>query len=86
MRRQGRSSANVPVVADVELDRQRFCHDGFPGIRFDHRFPLDPFCQDHESIWLMEKIETGALHRMMTSPPPADAAGVVWTTWGSPAS
>ena len=64
----------------------RFRHAGFPRVRFGHRFPLDPFCHDYESIWLKEKIETGALHRMMTSPPPTDAAGLVWTTWGSPAS
>jgi hypothetical protein len=30
----------------------------------------------------MEKIETGALHRMMQDPPAADEAGVTWTTWG----
>jgi hypothetical protein len=62
-----------------------FCHQHFPGVRFGHRFPLEPFGKGHEDIWLMEEIDTGALHRMMDNPPPADAAGIVWTTWGNPA-
>lgn len=58
-----------------------FSHDHFPGVRFGHRFPLEPY----EGIWLMEAIDTGALHRMMDDPPPPDSDGIVWTTWGSPA-
>jgi len=62
-----------------------FSHDHFPGARFGHRFPLEPYAQDHESIWLMEEIDTGALHRMMKNqPPPPDSTGIIWTTWGIP--
>jgi hypothetical protein len=61
-----------------------FHHEDFPGIRFGHRFvrPADAVDQ-YGSIWLKEEIETGALHRMMGNPPPADSAGITWTTWGS---
>jgi hypothetical protein len=62
-----------------------FRHDDFPDARFGHRFPLDPFAAEHESIWLKEEMETGALHRMMAGQPPPDSAGIIWTTWGSPA-
>jgi hypothetical protein len=31
-------------------------------------------------IWLKEEIETGALDRMMQTPP-ADETGIIWTTW-----
>jgi hypothetical protein len=62
------------------------CHEHFPGVRFGHRFPLEPFGEGHEEIWLMEEIDTGALHRMMNDPPPADRDGIVWTTWGNPAT
>jgi hypothetical protein len=34
----------------------------------------------------MEQTETGALHQMMDNPPPADSAGIIWTTWGTPNS
>jgi hypothetical protein len=61
-----------------------FCHEGFPGARFGHRFPLEPYGEGHEKIWLMEEIDTGALHRMMRTDPAADSAGVIWTTWGNP--
>lgn len=59
-----------------------FCHEHFPEIRFGHRFRLEPFGSGHEDIWLMEEIDTGALHRMMDSQPSADSAGIIWTTWG----
>ena len=56
-----------------------FSHQGFPGVRFGHRFtPGDK----HAPIWLKEEIETGALHRMMQAQPAPDDAGIVWTTWG----
>jgi hypothetical protein len=56
-----------------------FSHQGFPGVRFGHRFtPGD----EHAPIWLKEEIETGALHRMMQAQPAPDDAGIVWTTWG----
>ena len=42
--------------------------------------PGDPL--PHDRFWLMEDIDTGALHRMMDNPPPADKDGIVWTTWG----
>lgn len=61
-----------------------FCHVSFPGTRFGHRFPREPFGEGHEQIWLMEEIDTGALHRMMRDAPAADDAGIVWTTWGHP--
>ena len=61
-----------------------FSHTDFPGARFGHRFPLDPFGKDYESIWLKEEVETGALNRMMRNQPPADSTGTIWTTWGSP--
>jgi hypothetical protein len=57
-----------------------FCHQGFPGLRFGHRFPP---ADKHAPIWLMEEIETGALHRMMRGEPAPDEAGIVWTTWGA---
>ncbi len=62
-----------------------FSHGNFPGAHFGHRFPLEPYAQDHESIWLMEEIDTGALHRMMQTQPSADSTGITWTTWGIPA-
>jgi hypothetical protein len=62
-----------------------FSRKHFPGVRFGHRFPLDPYGEDREQIWLKEEIETGALHRMMENHPSADGAGVIWTTWGSSA-
>ena len=61
-----------------------FSHEDFPRARFGHRFPLEPFAEGHEKVWLMEEIETGALHRMMRNEPAADNAGIIWTTWGDP--
>jgi len=61
-----------------------FSHEHFPGARFGHRFPLEPFAEGHEKIWLMEEIDTGALHRLMGNGPAADDAGIIWTTWGNP--
>jgi hypothetical protein len=61
-----------------------FSHQGFPKARFGHRFPLEPFAEDREKIWLMEELDTGALHRMMRDQPAADDAGIIWTTWGNP--
>lgn len=59
-----------------------FSHAHFPGVRFGHRFPLEPYAADYESIWLMEEIDTGALHRMMKNQPAADSTGIIWTAWG----
>jgi len=59
-----------------------FSHDGFPGIRFGHRFKR-PWTE-YALVSLMEDIETGALHRMMRDSPPAEDAGIIWTTWGAP--
>jgi hypothetical protein len=61
-----------------------FSHQDFSKARFGHRFPLEPFAEGHEEIWLMEEIETGALHRMMRNQPATDDAGIIWTTWGDP--
>ena len=59
-----------------------FSHQHFPGMRFGHRFSgRDPGL---EGIELKEEIETGALHRMMQTLPPADDAGITWTTWEDP--
>jgi hypothetical protein len=60
-----------------------FSHESFPGVRFGHRFAPPP--DKHAPVWLMEEIETGALHRMMQDQPAADDAGIVWTTWGATA-
>jgi hypothetical protein len=60
-----------------------FSHECFPGVRFGHRFAPPP--DKHAPVWLMEEIETGALHRMMRDQPAADDAGIVWTTWGATA-
>jgi len=60
-----------------------FSHQHFPGVRFGHRFPLDPYAEGREQIWLKEEIETGALHRMMGNQPAADDAGITWTTWST---
>jgi hypothetical protein len=62
-----------------------FCHEHFPDVRFGHRFRLEPFGNGREDIWLMEEIDTGALHRMMDSQPSADSTDIIWTAWGSPA-
>ena len=56
-----------------------FSHESFPGVRFA------PPPDKHAPVWLMEEIETGALHRMMQDQPAADGAGIVWTTWGATA-
>ena len=61
-----------------------FSHESFPGVRFGHRF--SPPSDKHAPVWLMEEIETGALHRMMQDQPAADDAGIVWTRWGATAS
>ena len=61
-----------------------FTHTDFPSVRFGHRFP--PNLAVHgDPIYLKEEIETGALHRMMQTPPAADTNGITWTTWGDPA-
>ena len=57
-----------------------FCHQSFPGVRLGHRFTR---ADKHAPIWLMEEIETGALHRMMRAEPVPDEAGIIWTTWGT---
>ena len=54
-----------------------FSHHHFPGIRFGHRFRLEPSGQNPEPIWLKEEIETGALHRMMQNEPVAKDIGVI---------
>jgi hypothetical protein len=58
-----------------------FSHQDFPGARFGHHFPADPYMTALEKIWLKEEIETGALDRMMQIPPAADETGIIWTTW-----
>jgi hypothetical protein len=63
-----------------------FSHEDFPRARFGHRFEPDPSGGHHQVARLMEQIEAGALHRMMDNPPPADSAGIIWTTWGTPNS
>lgn len=61
-----------------------FNHEGFPGIRFGHRFPRpSEELAEYATTWLQEEIQTGALHRMMRDQPAADGAGIVWTIWGS---
>ena len=61
-----------------------FSYNAFPGVRFGHRFPPD-LAGRGDPIYLMEEIETGALRRMMQTPPAADTNGIIWTTWGDPA-
>jgi hypothetical protein len=61
-----------------------FSHRDFPGARFGHRFPPEPYGEGHETIWLMEEIDTGALHRLMRNEHSADDAGIIWTTWRNP--
>ena len=60
-----------------------FTHQDFPGVRFGHRFPLDPHAEGREQIWLKEEIETGALHRMTDDQLTPDDVGITWTTWGT---
>jgi hypothetical protein len=89
-----RPSPFIDRVSDAEViitgcgpDRRVavvFSHEHYPGVRFGHRFPLERDADGHGPIWLKEEIETGALHRMMQDQPDAGAAGVIWTTWGSP--
>lgn len=59
-----------------------FSYDRFPGVRFGHRFRLECGTANREPVWLMEKIETGSLGKMMQDPPAPDDAGIIWTTWG----
>jgi len=58
-----------------------FSYEGFPGIRFGHRFEPDETLTFDEHIDLMEAIETGSLHRMMADPPQPDEDGVIWTSF-----
>lgn len=85
-----RAEPYITRVADTEViitgsGRGRrvtvlFSHTDLPGVRFGHRFPPS-FAPGGEPIDLKEEIETGALHRMMQTPPPADTNGITWTTW-----
>lgn len=81
-----RNVTDTEVIIDGDGPAQRvavlFCHKRFPGVRFGHRFPLEPPEENSGPIWLMEEIETGALARMMQDPPTPDDAGIIWTTWG----
>jgi hypothetical protein len=53
-----------------------FSYTDFPGVRLGHRFP--PGLDGHgDPLYLMEEIETGALHRMMQTPPPADTQPII---------
>jgi hypothetical protein len=61
-----------------------FSHQHFPGIRFGHRYPLDPYGEGAEKIGLKEDIQTGVLDRMMNHLPAPDDAGIIWTNWSSP--
>jgi hypothetical protein len=79
---RGVDEAEVSITGDGAWRRVAvlFCHQSFPGVRFGHRFaPGDK----HAPIWLMEEIDTGALHRMMRAQPMPDDEGIVWTTWGA---
>jgi hypothetical protein len=82
-----RVSDDVDVIITGSGAQRRvavlFTHQDFPGAHFGHRFP-EPWtgAAQHASIWLMEEIETKALHRMMRNQPPTDDAGIIWTTWG----
>ena len=67
------TTGHAPSVAII------FSCDAYPGIRFGHQFARPD--DKHSLIWLMEEIETGALHRMMRSNPVADDAGITWTTF-----
>jgi len=77
---------DAEVIVHGDGPRRRvavlFAHQHFPGVRFGHRFRLEPSGENREPIWLKEEIETGALHRMMQNEPVADDIGVIWTTWG----
>jgi len=60
-----------------------FSHQHFPGVRFGYRF--SPYGDGRRAaLALIEAIETGELHRMMSVPRSPDKAGIVWT-WGLPA-
>jgi len=60
-----------------------FSHQHFPGVRFGYRF--SPYGDGRlAALALVEAIETGELHRMMSVPRPPDKVGIVWT-WGLPA-
>jgi hypothetical protein len=60
-----------------------FSYEPFPGTRFGHRFKPDETLTHYEHVNLMEEIETGGLHRLMTSEPELDEDGVIWTSfWG----
>jgi len=84
---RGVSDTDVVIVGSGSGRRVAvlFSHAGFPGVRFGHRFPLESGGEDRGPIWLMEEIETGALHRMMEDRPAAGSDGIIWTPWGSPA-
>jgi hypothetical protein len=61
-----------------------FSHEDFPRARFGHRFEPGPSGGHRQAARLMEQIQGGALHQMMDNQPPADTAGIIWTTWGTP--
>ena len=62
-----------------------FTHTDFPSVRFGHRFP--PNLAVHgDPIYLKEEIETGALHRMMQTPPAADTTRHHLDNLGRPSS
>jgi hypothetical protein len=82
----GVTDTEVIITGDAPGQRVAvlFRHESFPGIRFGHRFPHPgEELAEYSTIWLQEEIQTGALHRMMRDAPAADAAGIVWTAWGS---
>lgn len=73
------------VISGSGADRRvavLFSYQAWPGRRFGYRFsPPSSRTARYGPIWLKEEIETGALHRMMQSPPAGDEAGVIWCTW-----
>jgi hypothetical protein len=77
-----------PAVIITESGPERlvvalFSHQHFPGVRFGYRF--SPYGDGRSAaLGLIEDIETGELHRMMSTPRSPDKAGIVWT-WGLPA-
>jgi hypothetical protein len=78
------ADAEVIITGDGAGQRVAvlFSHQSFPGVRFGYRYPAPSSrTARYASVWLKEEVETGALNRMMREPPPADDAGIVWTTW-----
>jgi len=77
----GVHDTDVRIVGDGDERRVvvLFSHQAFPGQRFGYAYQPPAEADEYEDIWLMEEIDTGALHRIMRyDHPEADESDVTW--------